>query len=162
MKAPQGLEKITLEVARVFAEIQRICEELPHRDTIDIEVEINKGESCILRAGPLGTIVRWEQQYRNTFDENTGLHVEQYRGWLLLNRELGHRVQLKRPTRLNRVRYEPDLSLAREYGWRLPGKVPVFFSSIALAEKCVLQLMDLIGKDDQHDGAFDLDIKWPT
>ncbi len=40
------------------------------------------------------------------------------------------------------VNYLPDLSLTREYGWKQKGKSE-FISSEALAEKCVISLLDL-------------------
>jgi len=42
----------------------------------------------------------------------------------------------------------PELSRDREYGWIEQGKPSQFLSSAALAEKCVIQFLDLAARAD--------------
>ncbi len=53
-------------------------------------------------------------------------------------------MQLKKPDRIAETEYEPELSRSREYGWKRKGQSTEFITSGALAEKCVIQLVDLV------------------
>jgi hypothetical protein len=49
---------------------------------------------------------------------------------------------MDQPRKDRELVYSPDLSLAREYGWKQDGKTE-FLSTEALAEKCLIALLDL-------------------
>jgi hypothetical protein len=87
--------------------------------------------------------VIWSQQWSNTLSDS-GLFIREYRGGLSLPNEAG-RIYLRNPEMLNEDKYVPDLSLAREYGWKQEGGTE-FLSSAALAEKSVIRMLDLIDR----------------
>jgi hypothetical protein len=60
----------------------------------------------------------------------------------MLPSEMTHRIYVNQPQKDRETLYLPDLSLAREYGWKQEEKTE-FLSSEALAEKCVISLLDL-------------------
>lgn len=55
----------------------------------------------------------------------------------------GPYVVVNPPREVRKTTYSPDLSLAREYGWKESGGNE-FLSSTTLAERCVIQFMDLV------------------
>ena len=59
---------------------------------------------------------------------------------------MGSRMYLRPPDQIAKAEYEPELSRAREYGWKQHGKSTEFISSSALAAKCVLQFVDLVDR----------------
>lgn len=61
--------------------------------------------------------VIWHQQYTNML-ANSGLSVTEHNGGLLLPSDAGLRKQLRQPVVIGETKYEPDLSRAREYGWK--------------------------------------------
>jgi len=75
--------------------------------------------------------------------DNSCLSVEEYNGRLRFSDELWNQVIVRPPELLRRTEYEPQLSRARDYGWREEGdSEDEFMPSNTLAEKCVLQLLD--------------------
>jgi hypothetical protein len=156
MNSSQGLDKISLQVKEMFIEIERLCAEVNAASHLQLEVETqyvygNSHQACILRNDLVGMIVIWRQPYGNLL-EGSGLFVQEYNGRLLFNSEVGRLMQMKRPDQLAELKYEPELSRSREYGWKRKGSSTEFITSAALAEKCVIQFVDLIerynsGKD---------------
>jgi excisionase family DNA binding protein len=61
--------------------------------------------------------------------------------------ELGRAMQLRQPECIKILSNEPDLSPAFEYGWRASHATKEFISTKELADKCLLQFMDLIQRD---------------
>jgi hypothetical protein len=144
LTSPEGIENMLAQVEELIREMERQCAAVNADSGLDIEYESNPRSNCILRHHQIGMIVRWEQQYENGMHKG-GLLVEEYHGRLHFNRELqGTRVHIRPPKRLNHTIYDPDLSRAREYGWTKRGKAGAFIYSTSLAEKLVLQFMNLI------------------
>jgi len=150
MNTPEGMATILENVKELFKEIEKQCEDVNAHGHLQIRYETefrerNTYQSCILTDGCVGMIVTWEQQYSNVLD-HSGLHVREYNGGLILNSERARRMHLKQPEQIAETEYEPELSHAREYGWKKHGKSTEFITSSALATKCVLQFMDLIDR----------------
>jgi hypothetical protein len=141
-----GLEKIRLEVDALIVEMERQIVEINAIGSLAIECELKPSFACLLRNDRVGMIVRWHQQYSNSI-ENSGLTVEEYNRSLLFQSELGHFMQLSPPECIKTLTYEPDLSPAFEYGWRASPGTKDFISTKELADKCLLQFMDLIQRD---------------
>jgi hypothetical protein len=140
----EGIESMLGQVDELVREMERQCIAVNTESALDIEHEISPRQHCILRHHQIGMIVRWEQQYEGGMQKG-GLSVEEYYGHLYLNREIqGNRVHFRPPERLNQTFYDPDLSRAREYGWTKRGKGGEFIYSTSLAEKLVLQFLNLI------------------
>jgi hypothetical protein len=93
-------------------------------------------------------IVAWRQQWSSTL-EHSGLIVKEYNGRLLLESELRMGMMLlSKPTPICETRYEPELSRSREYGWKRSGRSTEFITSTSLGELYVIQLMDLIERNN--------------
>ena len=90
-------------------------------------------------------IVRWHQQYEGSVQKG-GLSVEEYSGRLFFNSELGNRVILRPPNQTKQTLYDPDLSRVREYGWASKKNPEEFIASSTLAERLVMQFMEMIGR----------------
>ena len=55
-------------------------------------------------------------------------------------------MQLSEPERISESQYEPELSRSRDLGWKPKNHPDKFLSSASLAEKCVIQFVDLIDR----------------
>ncbi len=148
MNTQQGMAKILESLKEIFNEIERQCDIVNAQGHVQIRYETdfterNAFRSCILTDGRAGMIVIWQQQYTNLLD-NSGLYVREYNGGLIFNSELGRRMHLVPPDQIAETAYAPELSRAREYGWKQDGKSTEFISSSAFATKCVLQFIDLV------------------
>lgn len=150
LRSLQGIEIIHRKVIGLFAEIEKQCAEVNMQGHIEIEYETTGDQACILRHESVGMIIRWHQRYSNSLDDS-GLTIDEYNGRLIFNRELGRVMQLRRPDCIRNTIYEPELSRSRELGWKESGSSTTFLSTRTLAEKCVLQLMDLIERAANRD-----------
>jgi hypothetical protein len=144
MSSHEGMKTILGKVEELLTEIERQCEQVNAGGNVLIECE-KSSHACIMRHSRVGMIVRWQQQYTNTL-EYSGLSVDEYNGRLLFNSELGRLMQFRRPDQIKSNKFEPDLSPSREYGWKPAEKSTPFLTSRTLAEKCILQFMDLIDR----------------
>jgi hypothetical protein len=145
MDSHEGLDKIVASVRKLFNEIDRHCKEINEggRTFIKCETVLVQGsitQACVVTNDLVSVAVEWYQPYRNTL-QGTRLLVREYRGRLILPSE-GNRIYIDHPKMDREATYAPELSLAREYGWKQNGKAD-FVSSEVLAEKCVISLMDL-------------------
>jgi hypothetical protein len=145
MRSEEGIRKIRGQVQELFAEIDRQCADVRAHGHLDIECEVNQ-QACILRFEGVGMIVIWQQRYMNSLDDG-GLSVDEYDGHLRFNRDQGAFVHFQNPDRIKHTDYEPSLSRSREYGWQPTGKAANFIPTNAMAEKCVMQFMDLIDRE---------------
>jgi hypothetical protein len=150
MNSQYGIDGILENVKALFTEIEKQCDNVNALGHLQIRYETdfrerNAYRSCILTDGRVGMIVIWQQQYSSVLD-NSGLFVREYNGGLIFNSELGSRMHLRPPDQIAETEYEPELSRAREYGWKKHGKSTEFITSSALATKCVLQFMDLVDR----------------
>jgi hypothetical protein len=145
MNSHAGLNQIVKSVRRLFDEIQRHCKELNESGRAFIRCEVVFAEesavqTCVITNDEVGMTVVWNQPWANILDD-AGLVVREFKDRLMLPSEMTHRTYVDQPRKDREVVYSPDLSLAREYGWK--DRKTEFFSSEALAEKCVISLLDL-------------------
>ena len=145
MNSHAGLNQIVKSVRRLFDEIQRHCKELNESGRAFIRCEVVFAEqsdvqTCVITNDEVGMTVVWNQPWANILDDAV-LVVREFKDRLMLPSEMKHRIYVDQPRKDREVVYSPDLSLAREYGWK--DRKTEFFSSEALAEKCVISLLDL-------------------
>jgi hypothetical protein len=145
MRSQEGIEKILGQIDELFAEINRQCSDVSRQGHLDIECEANGRQSCVLRFEDVGMTLNWHQRYYNSLDDS-GLSVDEYRGHLRFKRDQGMFVQIQIPERTKSTVYEPELSRSRECGWKLAGRATDFIPTKTLAEKCVMQFLDLIAR----------------
>jgi hypothetical protein len=149
MNSQEGIAAILDKVSELFEEIEKHCKEVNAQGHLQIRhsKDLKKGttnQSCILTDNRVGMIVTWRQQYSNLLD-HSGLFVQEYIGGLILHHETSSLMYFDQPQLLHETNYDPELSLGREYGWKQE-KSTEFISSIALAQKCVIQFMDLVDR----------------
>jgi hypothetical protein len=148
MNSEKGIEAIVNNVAELFREVEKHCTAINAKGSLGIRCgvdfrERNAIQTCAMTDGSVGLCVVWHQQYSKTLD-GSGLVIREYSGGLILPGE-GQRMYVSQPRQLRETKYSPDLSLAREYGWR-QGKSTEFLSSPALAEQCVIRFVDLASR----------------
>ena len=151
MNSSEGLESIFQSVAALFTDIEKHCAEITAQRSMQIRCgkilqEGNANQSCTLTNGNVGMAVSWYQRFSNTLD-NSGLVVCEFNGGLILPTDVGQSVYLVKPQKLLETRYAPELSRAREFGWKVNGASD-FISSADLAEQCVIQFVDLANRYD--------------
>lgn len=133
------------KVLELFSEIERVCVEIQAAGNAEIRVGSNAGR-CVLRNNRISLVVGWRQPYTNSTD-GCGLRVLEFNAQIPLpdTREMS----FSEPTQLRETTFLPELSRAREFGWIQQGKPAEFLSSVALADKCVIQLLDLAARADR-------------
>jgi hypothetical protein len=149
MSSDKGIETIVNGVAELFRQIEKHCADINAEGFLQLrcgaEFRIGSAiQQCSITDGRVGLSVAWYQQYSNLLD-GSSLIIREYSGGLILPAEASLRMYVDKPRQLRETRYSPDLSLTREYGWR-QGNANEFLSSVTLAERCVIRLLDLADK----------------
>lgn len=158
MNSDEGMEKIVSKVAELFQEIEKSCEQIKGtRGFLQIKCgsdfkERSSVQTCVITNDLVGLVVTWKQPYSNTLADSN-LFIREFSGRLILPSELAQFMYLAKPELLNEAKYSPDLSLAREYGWKQDKKTD-FLSSSALAEQCVIQFVNLAERYAQPRNVF--------
>ena len=150
MNTAEGIEKILESVAELFRQIETQCADVNAQGFLQIRCETsfkerNQVQSCTMTDGRVSMVVAWNQLYTNVLDHSS-LMVSEYNAGLILPSEMGQRMYVDQPQKIQQTKYSPDLSLAREYGWAQDSATE-FLSSAALAEKCVIRFLDLVNRD---------------
>jgi hypothetical protein len=149
MNTSEGIEAILNSVSDLFSEIEKQCADINAQGHMQIRCGIefqqrNSIQSCGIANHHVGLYVAWLQQWTNSLD-NSRLVVRELSGGIIVPGETA-RFYLREPQLVRETEYSPDLSLAREFGWK-EKRGTEFLSSFALAERCVIQFMDLA---DRH------------
>jgi hypothetical protein len=146
----EGLNAILKNVIELFRQIEQKCAEVNAQGFLEIrcrsvfkEREIT--QSCSMTDGHVGVGVSWNQLYSNSLDRSS-LIIREYNGGLIFPDEMGLRsYAFGPPETLQEIKYSPDLSFAREYGWKQDDGTE-FLSSAVLAERCVIRFVDLANR----------------
>jgi hypothetical protein len=146
MGSSDGIAAILREVSTVFQLVTKHCEEASVKKHLGEFRKEQRNRHYILTTNYVGMILRWQQTYANLLDEHSRLLVEEYDRRILLQAELSRSLLPRNPQRIRQNKYEPELSMARKYGWRKEQSTE-FISSAALADACVVQFIDLIDRD---------------
>lgn len=150
MSSPDGMKEVRNSVAELFREIRKHCADINAKGFLQIECEaelIERGvyQTCVMRGDEVSMSVIWTQPYSNTADKSC-LRVREYNGRLILPSEMASRIYVTGPPlKSSEIEYAPDLSLAREFGWKIVNTTE-FVSCSALAEQCVIRFMDLASR----------------
>jgi len=145
IRSGHNLPHINTELEVLFKEISAQISTIAQDGTLETECEVNGCQACILRCEGVGMIVRWEQPDMNSL-EGSSLIVAHYQGHLRFNRDPQARVHYFQPECVKTIKYDPDLSRSRQYGWKLSVKRAEFVPSHTLAQTCVMQFLDLVMK----------------
>jgi hypothetical protein len=137
-----GIQIVNEKVSELFREIERLCAEISSKGSLSIRVG-SQSDQCVVTSDHIGMVVTWPQRFTNDI-QGCSLAVREFNRRMPLPGE--HLMFLSEPRQLRETRFVPELSRAREYGWIEKGK-PQFLSSAALANKCVIQFVDLAESD---------------
>lgn len=145
MSSEEGLTKIVASVGVLFKHIEKGCEDINTRGSLQVRCGIdfrerNAFQQCSMTDGRVGVTVAWIQPYSNSLDRSS-LIVREFSGGLILPGETGL-MYLDKPTQVGETKYAPDLSNSREYGWR-ECDATEFMSSPVLADRCLIRFLDL-------------------
>jgi len=148
MNTDQGLDHILAEIKVLFGEIERQCVEVSAAGPIKIRCEWKHEDRsqlqfCQVSNDRVGMAIAWSQPYSGNL-EHSGLSVQEYNGRLLMNSEVGRLMLHQNPKKLRETQYEPELSRDRQYGWKKKGETSEFTTSKELAEKCVIDFLELV------------------
>jgi len=150
MGSPEGIARILRNVKQLFTEIEKQCDEVNSQGDLQIryESDFREGQvhqSCMLTDNRVGMTLSWFQEYGNVLDDS-GLIVHEYNSRILFHSEVSHLMLTTKPNRISETKYEPELSRAREYGWKKRGSSTEFLTSSGLAARCVVQFIDLVDR----------------
>jgi hypothetical protein len=150
MNSPEGIEKILDSVDELFRHIEKQCADIKERGHLQIRYGADFDRRvCNMTDERVGLSVAWYQQYSNVLD-NSSLIISEYSGGLNVPGEKEIRMYINSPQKLYEIKYIPDLSLTREYGWNKVNSTE-FLSSFALAEKCLIRFIDLVNRYGRGD-----------
>lgn len=136
------------EVGSLFAAIIEQCKEvnagghfeIGHRVHIQYrEVE----QYCTIGQDQVSQSVSWLRRYAGSL-QDAALTIREFDQLLLLPPQ---QQQFLNPQVVMETKYLPDLSRAREYGWRREHSDESFIASKDLASQFVMQFLDLLERD---------------
>lgn len=144
-----GLMQVFESVKFLFAEIQRQCEEINAAGHVRIEHQTKLlygdiDQTCMLGEHGVGMVILWLQRYSNTMDDTTALYVREFNQNLIVPEGF---MRVQQPEMIGETKYEPELSRAREHGWKAQTGKGNFISTSDLASRLLLQFLDMIERD---------------
>jgi hypothetical protein len=146
---PQGAEKVLDQVSALFEALQEHCAEIDGRlgGQIRYGMDFRRWQifpTFTVTDGFVTLNVTWEPMpYEDGINRN-GLYVGEFNGALAIPGE-AQKMYFYKPERLKVTKYEPDLSRALEYGWKVV-KSEEFISTPVLASNCAIRFLDLVEK----------------
>jgi hypothetical protein len=147
MNSENGIKEVHRSIDMLFQEIKRQCSDIKNGGMANIYCGIDSNEGqitqmCMISTGTASIGVVWNQLFGNDL-KDAELTIREFKGRVSLSMDVSHHTFRDVPFReLAERSYSPDLSPAREYGWKQKG-TSEFVSSPALAEQCVMKLMEL-------------------
>jgi hypothetical protein len=149
ISSDEGMRKIYENVQLLFDELAKQIEATNAIGHLNIEhqTKLRFGEidqSCLLGTEALGMAVVWFQRYRNALDNDAALFVREFSENLII--PPGY-MRIQPPNMLKEDKYDPDISRTREYVWKPRKGKGELISSRDLAEKLILQFLDLVERD---------------
>jgi hypothetical protein len=141
-----GMKIVGEKIIELIAEITRLCADIHKAGNTSIVVGSNAGR-CVIRNNRVSLVVGWHQSFVNSM-EGSGLKVAEFNAQIPLPD--AREMSFSEPTMLCEITFVPELSRAREYGWiEQHGETAEFLSSAALADRCVIQFLDLAARADR-------------
>jgi hypothetical protein len=150
MDSEEGRTLIAQKISELFTEVETHCAEI-NQNINWIRVGYERWQfraatrSCVLTDNSVSLILLWEQPIINGL-KGCSLKLSEYNRRMQLPGEASLRL-LTQPKRLRETIFLPELSRGREYGWIQRDNPSQFLSSSTLADKCVIQFLDLVSRD---------------
>jgi hypothetical protein len=148
MSSTEGMAQIFSKVKELFYEICQQCDNVNKagHDHVEYRLHIkerDREQTCTIDGPRVGMGISWFQPYGNLLDK-AFLGIREFNESLIV--PAGH-FRMNNPDVLTEIRYDPDVSRAREYGWKPQHGDKGFISSKDLASQCVIQFLDLMNRD---------------
>lgn len=147
MSSQDGIQKVQQNVELLFTEVGQQLEDVNATDHLRIEHQIQKQGSmdrfCLLGMQRLGMSIIWEPPYVNELVDASLIVCELNENAIV---RPGY-TRLQEPDVLRRQKYVPDLSRLRTYVWRTDQSREEMITSKDLAEKLILQFLNLVEQD---------------
>jgi len=148
MSSEEGRTQIFSRVKELFDEICKHCDDVNAGGHAHIEYQVHLQDSevdqiCTLDGPRVGMIVIWHQRFSNTLDQ-AFLGVREFSENMII--PVGY-IRYEQPDMVGETKYDPEMSRAREYGWKSRDGKDRFLSSKELASQCVIQFLDLVSRD---------------
>lgn len=136
------------EVEALFAVVVKECDEVNAEGHFAIENRVHVryrdvDQSCTIGQDHVSMTVIWHQPYAGSL-QHALLVIREFDQQLILP---PNHIHFRRPEILKEMRYLPEISRARQYGWRLERGSEAFIAGKDLANQVVMQLLDLIERD---------------
>jgi hypothetical protein len=134
------------EVEALFAEVVKQCDIVNAGGHFEIKSAVKTKYRDLEQFCSIGLVgevsmgLCWYQPYAGSL-ERASLTSRQFDTMIILPPNYVH---FRPPNVLRETQYSPDVSRAREYGWRLPGKDGSFISSKDLASRFVIEFLDFV------------------
>jgi hypothetical protein len=150
MTSTEGLKCVRASVKDLFRRIEDQCQAINEGGDLDIDYgsvfeERKTDQFCVLTHGQVGLQVNWFQRFSNSL-EPSGLRLREFSGRLRVPGESMAGVYLQEPELIRETTFAPDISRARDYGWKEEGK-EAFIANQVLAARCVTEFIDLVERD---------------
>jgi hypothetical protein len=139
-------------VKNLFATIDRIAQEVRTVNGMNFRSGANDGR-CVITNNRVSLHVGWRQPYINVVAENAYIIASEFKTQIALPGE-PPLLYYREPTSLNQCRFKPALSLTRELCWSEETKPEELLSLEELADKCVRQFLDLLGRANRGEIDF--------
>jgi hypothetical protein len=136
------------EVEVLFAEVEKQCEQVNAGGHFEIEHRVHiqhrdAEQFCTIGQDQVSMSLIWHQPYAGSL-HNAALITREFDRLIIL--PPGHYF-LSHPNVLKEKQYLPDVTIAREYGWRLNRGGESVISSKDFAAKYVMDFLDLLERD---------------
>lgn len=145
LDAFEGMENVKREVTVIFAEIERLCEEIKKNNGISIGVSTRESPVllCVLTDNRISLALSWYQAISNSA-KDAMLRLGKF------NANINNQwIVGAKPSMIGETRLLPELSRARAYCWVDESKKTVHLSATEVANKCVMKFLDLAKRADQ-------------
>jgi prevent-host-death family protein len=147
MSSATGIETIIKEARELFHGIEQRAKSINDQGLLKIRYgtdfgELNATKNTVVTDGYVGLDISWNQRFANSLKDSY-LAVREFNGNLFVPGESRGDIHFQWPSQIRETKYFPHLSRTRVYGWKQENGEQ-FLSSSDLAEKVVIQFLDLV------------------
>lgn len=137
----EGVQSLSVEVLRIFAEIERIGAQI--KETTTWQFEFGKSErDCVLTGAGVSLRLEWEVQFANRA-ENATLSVTEYNGQLILPGQR-NTYYWTDPQSLRTHKLQPDISRQMTWYWKKQNVRAEAMTSIEVADNALQSFIKLM------------------
>jgi hypothetical protein len=147
LNTDQGLDGVRRNIEELFVDIAKQAAEISVVGSLKIRVGTTQFQ-CVLTTDRISIILNWHQRYSNVLD-GCSLSVREMNQQSILPEHYGKSFMPSEPTVLKETLYVPEISRSLEVGWIQKGHPVPFLSTAGLAQKLLIELIDLANRDSR-------------